>query len=70
MKKLFSFFILFVSCASFSQNWQSNFNDAKIEAEKSQKNILLVFSGSDWCAPCIKLDRNIWQSPEFNKFSD
>ncbi|MFT7350687.1 MAG: thioredoxin-related protein [Flavobacterium sp.] len=70
MKKLFSFFILFVSCASFSQNWQSNFNDAKIEAEKSQKNILLVFSGSDWCAPCIKLDRNIWQSPEFKKFSD
>jgi hypothetical protein len=21
-----------------------------------------VFSGSDWCAPCIKLDKSIWQS--------
>jgi thioredoxin-related protein len=25
----------------------------------------LVFSGSDWCAPCIKLDKVVWQSEEF-----
>jgi thioredoxin-related protein len=27
----------------------------------------LVFSGSDWCAPCIKLDKVVWQSEEFKK---
>ena len=54
----------------FSQNWKNNFDEAKIEAEKQNKKILLVFSGSDWCAPCIKLDKNIWQSAEFIKFSD
>ena len=33
------------------------------------KNIIIVFSGSDWCAPCIKLDKNIWQSDAFkNQF--
>jgi thiol-disulfide isomerase/thioredoxin len=25
----------------------------------------LVFSGSDWCAPCIKLDDQVWQTAEF-----
>ena len=25
----------------------------------------MVFSGSDWCAPCIKLDRTIFQSDVF-----
>ena len=27
----------------------------------------MVFSGSDWCAPCIKLDKAVWQSEEFKK---
>jgi thioredoxin-related protein len=30
----------------------------------------LVFSGSDWCAPCIKLDKTVWQSEEFKKESE
>jgi thiol-disulfide isomerase/thioredoxin len=34
----------------------------KTQAAAENKNILLVFSGSDWCAPCIKLDKTIWQS--------
>jgi thioredoxin-related protein len=49
----------------YSQNWNTNFEDAKAKAENENKNILLVFSGSDWCGPCIKLDKVVWQSPEF-----
>ncbi len=48
-----------------AQNWQTNFEEAKVLAQKENKNILLVFSGSDWCAPCMKLEKNIWMSPEF-----
>jgi thioredoxin-related protein len=48
-----------------AQNWQTNFEEAKVIAQKENKNILLVFSGSDWCAPCMKLEKNIWMSPEF-----
>ena len=32
--------------------------------------IIVVFSGSDWCAPCIKLDKSIWQSEAFKKESE
>jgi thioredoxin-related protein len=30
---------------------------------------VLVFQGSDWCAPCIKLEREIWTSEEFKAFA-
>jgi len=69
MKKIFLGLLLMLSSAVFAQNWLPNFEDAKALAVKENKNIVLVFSGSDWCAPCIKLDKNIWQSEEFKKES-
>jgi thioredoxin-related protein len=65
MKKIILFAILFSATLSFSQNWTTSLEAAKTEAASSNKNILLVFSGSDWCAPCIKLDRTIFQSDVF-----
>ena len=38
-------------------------------ASNENKNILLVFSGSDWCAPCIKLKKEILTSEEFIVFA-
>ena len=31
--------------------------------------ILLSFSGSDWCAPCIKMKREIFDAPQFQEFA-
>lgn len=56
--------------AGFAQNWTTNIEEAKALAEKENKTILLVFSGSDWCAPCIKLDRNVWQSEAFKVYAN
>jgi thioredoxin-related protein len=69
MKKTFLFFFLLITTLGFSQNWKTNFEDAKVQAATENKNIVLVFSGSDWCGPCIKLDKNIWQSDAFKKES-
>lgn len=65
---LFSLFLVF-GFSAISQNWSTNFDDAKKMATKNNHNIVLVFQGSDWCAPCIKLDREIWSSEEFQKLS-
>ena len=67
MKKLVVVITLFLSNCLFSQNWQTNFDDAKALAIKENKNIVLVFSGSDWCAPCIKLEKTVWMSDAFQK---
>lgn len=50
--------------------WQLNFDQAKTEAAQSHKLILLNFSGSDWCGPCIKLKKNIFESAEFGQFAN
>lgn len=65
MKKLSVIFVFILSNFSFAQNWQTNFEHAKSIASKENKNIVLVFSGSDWCAPCMKLEKSIWMSDEF-----
>jgi len=70
MKKI-SFLILFLlsTSAIFAQDWTTNFEEAKILASKRNQNIVLVFQGSDWCGPCIKLDREIWSTDIFKEFS-
>jgi thioredoxin-related protein len=69
MKKIV-LFVLIIPFFSYSQNWKSSFEEAKNQALAENKNIVLVFSGSDWCAPCIKLDKTVWQSEDFKKESE
>lgn len=54
---------------TLAPNWQLNFDQAKAEAGQSHKLILLNFSGSDWCGPCIKLKKTIFESAEFGQFA-
>lgn len=70
MKLYISLLFLITSLFGYSQNWNTNFEKAKVKAETENKNILLVFSGSDWCGPCIKLDQVVWRSPEFQAEAD
>lgn len=65
MKKWLAIIALFTATLGYSQNWKTNFEEAKQEASRENKNILLVFSGSDWCAPCMKLDNVVWKSEAF-----
>lgn len=57
--------LLLLSTFSYAQHWETNFEESKKSAAAENKNIILVFSGSDWCAPCIKLDKTIWSSEAF-----
>jgi len=69
MKKKLAFLLLFMATIGYSQNWNTDFNQATAEAIAQNKPIILVFAGSDWCAPCIKLDKAIWQSEAFKSYS-
>tara|TARA_R100000655_G_scaffold18102_3_gene38115 strand:+ start:44 stop:433 length:390 start_codon:yes stop_codon:yes gene_type:complete len=52
-----------------AQEWQTDFAKAKEIASTENKPIVLVFQGSDWCAPCIKLDREVWSTKVFKKYA-
>jgi thioredoxin-related protein len=65
MKKIIVLSLLFVATFGYSQNWKTNLEEAKNQAANENKNILIVFSGSDWCAPCMKLEKIVWKSEAF-----
>ena len=49
--------------------WLNNFESAKTEASGSNKLIVLNFSGSDWCGPCIRLKKEIFSSDAFTNYA-
>lgn len=67
MKKIALIF-LSILCLSFI-DWHYNLAEAKQIAKKEHRNILLNFSGSDWCGPCIRLHNEILNSDHFEQFA-
>ena len=49
--------------------WETNFEKAKVTATKEHKYILLNFSGSDWCGPCIRMHKEIFDNDAFQQFA-
>ncbi len=64
--------LLFLVCLSFFSftGWNTNFNQAKTQAADSHKYILLNFSGSDWCGPCIRMEKEVFFSSDFKAYAD
>lgn len=65
MKTIFSAILMVVFAVGIQA--QSRLENAKKQASEKNELILLNFSGSDWCIPCIKLHKNIIESDEFKK---
>ena len=72
MKKIIIFLFVFSSCKAslFAQEWRTDWDTAKVEAEQANKKLILVFSGSDWCIPCIKLEKEIWENSSFIQYAE
>ncbi|MEO8885129.1 MAG: thioredoxin family protein [Mucilaginibacter sp.] len=49
--------------------WMGDFNQATAEATKTHKLILINFSGSDWCGPCIRERKEILEKEAFEKYA-
>ncbi|MEP6676441.1 MAG: thioredoxin family protein [Ferruginibacter sp.] len=65
-------FLLITLLSSFlftGLQWGNDLEKAKQTARDQHHYILLNFSGSDWCAPCIRLHRNIFESDIFEKYA-
>jgi thiol-disulfide isomerase/thioredoxin len=54
-----------VTAQDSNLTWHTSLEDAKNLSKKSHKPILLYFTGSDWCPPCIALKKDFFESAEF-----
>ena len=58
-------FILLTILSPAHAGWIDNFETAKAKAVKEHKDMLLFFSGSDWCHWCQKLDKEVFSQDTF-----
>ncbi|MFQ5845116.1 MAG: thioredoxin family protein, partial [Planctomycetota bacterium] len=49
--------------------WLTDFDRARALAKKTGRPILADFSGSDWCGWCIRLKREVFDTPAFKKWA-
>ncbi|WP_222984759.1 thioredoxin family protein [Flagellimonas meishanensis] len=69
MKKFLSILCLLCVGTIHAQLWQESFETALKRANEEGKPIVLVFSGSDWCAPCIRLKKHILDTDTFKSYA-
>lgn len=53
--------------AKAPEGWHTDVDAAIALAEKENKAVLLEFTGSDWCPPCIAMQKNVFSKDEFLK---
>ncbi len=73
MKYLLALFLLGTTLVASAQkdrlNWLTDFEKAKKKSEKTEKPIVMYFTGSDWCAPCKMLHLDFFATKEFKERS-
>lgn len=73
MKKLFTLFLLIFTLTIYSQtstpNWYTDISIASETAVAENKPMLILFTGSDWCSWCIRLQREVFSRESFTTWS-
>jgi len=66
--------LLFFGTLSFSDTCsaqiQNNAEEAFKVSTETNKPVLLVFAGSDWCANCIRFEKRILSTDDFLSFAE
>lgn len=71
MKYLFfSLLLMTGSIAPAQVLWTTDAQEAFVLAEQDDLPVVMVFSGSDWCKPCIQLTREVFETEVFQAFAD
>jgi thioredoxin-related protein len=56
-----------MACAS---GWQTDYEQALATAKAANKCVLLDFTGSDWCGPCIQMNKVVFSKAAFLSYAE
>ena len=51
--------------ASTPEGWTTDLDKAFEKAKAEKKSVLVEFTGSDWCPPCIAMRKNVFSKKDF-----
>jgi thioredoxin-related protein len=54
----------------FAEGWETDYAKALETAKRENKRVLVDFTGSDWCGPCIQLHKRVFSRPEFIEYAE
>jgi len=70
-RKLFLIpFVMLATLEVAAAEWQTDYTKALAKAKAENKRVFLDFTGSDWCGPCIELNKRVFSTKEFHAFAD
>ncbi|WP_046744488.1 thioredoxin family protein [Kordia zhangzhouensis] len=74
MRKLLFLAVFCIGLSAIAQeeitlNWLTDFEEAKKVSKKTNKPILIYFTGSDWCPPCKMLKEDFFYTEKFKEKS-
>src|SRR5947209_2105501 len=49
--------------------WLTDLPKAQAKAKAEHKLVMMDFTGTDWCPWCIKLNKEVFSTPEFSEFA-
>jgi len=73
---LFTLLFFAIACGnnktqtSDNLNWTTDLEKAIEKAKAENKAVLVNFTGSDWCAWCFRLSKEVFSQDEFKEYAD
>lgn len=68
--KIVGFLMLLTLTVTAQESNRLTFEQTLEKAQSESKKVLLYFSGSDWCAPCVKFKKHFVTTEPFQQFSN
>ena len=72
MKKFFvNLFVAWLTVQTGAEelDWMTSIPEAQKKAKEEKKVVLVDFSGSDWCGWCMKMQREVFDTKEFQDYA-
>lgn len=63
------FFLMTAMIGHAAEAWRTDYQAALKEASKEKKEVLLDFTGSDWCGWCQRLKKEVFDQEAFKKYA-
>jgi len=52
-----------------ADEWLTDYKEAVTKAAEEKKPLLMNFTGTNWCPPCIQLEKRVFSQPEFKDYA-
>jgi disulfide reductase len=71
IRRAFCFLLAFALITTIARGseWQTDYDQALAAAKTANKCVLLNFTGSDWCGPCIQMHKAVFSKAAFLNYA-